>query len=83
MPYIVGERRTPEPAENVGDLTFDIQQLLLDYLVQFRLKYQTISEIKAALVGAYDDFQQRIVVPYEEDKCDANGDVWVYWEDYL
>ena len=46
------------------------------YLIDKGLSYQSISEIKAALLGAYDDFQDRVVKIYELEKLKINNDVW-------
>lgn len=87
MPYTPhAERRVVARArsvDNVGNLTYDLQQLVQDYLLskvaddpEGLLRYQYLSEAKAALLGCYDDLQVRVVTPYEERKCRENGDVW-------
>ncbi len=84
MPYINEEARRQAaddalacrgPAD-VGTLTYEIQQTILEYLLRHGLRYQQIAEIKGALSEAARDFEQRVVEPYEAKKIRENGDVW-------
>lgn len=65
-----------QPAKNVGDLTFQISTIVQMYLEEHGLRYQQIAEIKAALCGSYDDFNEVVVTPYEAKKREENGDIW-------
>lgn len=91
MPYIVQRHRpalTPEAisyAESVGELTFQIQQVIKEYMKGQgcenpksleNVSYTMISEVLFALDGASRDFWDRIGRPYEELKRQENGDVW-------
>jgi hypothetical protein len=62
--------------QNVGQLTYDLQQCLKRYLEDRGLSYQTIAECLGALEGAKCDLNVRVVKPYEENKRRENGDVW-------
>lgn len=83
MPYIVERNREalkPEArsyAETSGELTFQFQQIIKEYLKgKGELSYTVISEVLAALSGAKLDFWDRIGRPYEDQKRQENGDVW-------
>ena len=84
MPYITRDRRREaDPrsmdwidAENAGELNFQITCLLLSYLNNKKLSYQTINDILGALEGAKAEFYRRIAVPYEQSKIRQNGDVY-------
>lgn len=71
MPYI-GQRRADEhrrgqrqPA-NVGDLTWAITRLVVDYMRHKGLSYQVISDVRAALYGTGREFDRRVADPYED-----------------
>lgn len=79
MPYIRQEDRTKcrnGGPENVGELTYELQQTIKDYLLYKGLRYQYIAEIKGALDETRRDFEKRVVDPYEQKKLEDNGDVW-------
>lgn len=82
MPYIVERNREalrPEAksyAENVGELTFQIQQLFKEYIKGKRLSYTTVADCLAAAEGAKYDLWDRLGREYEHAKRIENGDVW-------
>lgn len=84
MPYINDEAKRQAAEDysdgagsaDVGTLTYEFQQTIVEYLLRHGLRYQQIAEIKGALSEAARDFEQRVVVPYEEKKIRENGDVW-------
>lgn len=83
MPYVdqqTRERLEGDPPNNhaitAGQLTYDIQQLLVIYLEDRGVSYQTMAECLGALEGAKADFANRVLTPYEERKRRDNGDVW-------
>lgn len=79
MPYISMERRdrvAPRTAETAGDLNYGITRLLIGYLQEHGLSYQTLNDIVGALEGAKAEFQRRVVAPYEDQKIRRNGDVY-------
>lgn len=59
-----------------GELNFIITDTILEYLNVHELKYATINDIKGALIGVLDEFDARIVRPYEVLKAKENGDVF-------
>lgn len=87
MPYIPQERRTelrpphytgrpPAGARNTGELNYLISALAADYIRLNGLSYQTISEVRAAMNDASQEFYRRVAVPYEDEKLAQNGDVY-------
>ena len=45
-------------------------------MMEHPLTYQTMNDIIGALEGAKLEFYRRVVVPYENDKIEQNGDVY-------
>lgn len=84
MPYIDRERRDEfayglrqmETPLTPGELNYVITQLVWDYYSQNR-RYQTANDVLGALEGAKLEFYRRIVGPYEDQKIQENGDVYV------
>ena len=78
MPYIpkADRQRRNLAAMNVGELTYQIQQLIHLYLSEHGLRYQGIAEISGVLHQVQRDFDERVVEQYEKMKRAANGDVW-------
>lgn len=80
MPYIDSETREVlqlgSPAENAGELNFQITKLLVQYLLTHGKSYQVMNDVVGALEGAKAEFQRRVVNPYENTKLSTNGDVY-------
>jgi len=77
MPYIKQERReTITTPENSGELNYMITKLIIQYLQNKDLNYQTCNDIVGALDNAKDEFKRRVQNNYEEDKIKENGDVY-------
>lgn len=89
MPYIKSEKRnkiTPAHGSDgriemkhidcAGDLNYAFTMLVIDYYRRNGLSYQSINDIVGALDGAKAEFQRRVVVNYEQDKIEENGDVY-------
>ncbi len=79
MPYVKAERRNiwlREKPTTPGDLNFDITSLLLDYVAEHGLNYDTINAIGGALSYADKEFYRRVVVPYEQGAIERNGDIF-------
>jgi len=66
----------PWDARDVGELTFVLTKIIVAYLVRHGLKFENIAAIKGAFRSALDDFDDRVVTPYERMKCLVNSDVW-------
>lgn len=62
--------------ETSGELNWAITQLLEDYRAEHGDSYGTFNDILGAALGARDEFYRRVVVPYEDQKCKDNGDVY-------
>jgi len=79
MPYIAPERRTKvllEGADTVGELNFEITNVILTYTERMGLDYRTINDVLGALSGAAHEYYRRVAEPYENKKILENGDVY-------
>jgi Domain of unknown function (DUF6899) len=82
MPYIDEHlRKALEPhstvaAGNPGELNYQITCLVEDYRFKRADSYATFNDIIGALEAAKLEFYSRIVTPYEDRKCQENGDVY-------
>jgi hypothetical protein len=80
IPYITYDRKldlaTSKCATSPGELNYLITRVLIDHWNRGQQNYQVINDIIGALEGAKLEFYRRIVVPYEEQKIDTNGDVY-------
>jgi len=77
MPYLEQTRKdiinTPETP---GDLNFMVTELVMAYIKNNNLSYQTCNDIVGALSNASDEFKRRVQHPYEDLKLQQNGDVY-------
>lgn len=91
MPYIESENRRENirnsALENVGawcdsagDLNFAITEMIESYRANHGTSYKIFNHITGALDDAKDEFRRRVVHPYEDAKCLANGDVYASLE---
>ena len=80
MPYIDPKDRIASAVAplTAGELNYAITKLVIGFVRQKRLSYQTINDVLGALDGASKEFYRRVVVPYENMKIAANGDVYDY-----
>ena len=81
MPYIKNERRQYLATDGswpgvAGELNYLITKLCKDYYEFHGPSYQAINDCLGALEGAKLEFYRRIAVPYENDKCQTNGDCY-------
>lgn len=82
MPYIdQADRDALEPhsdreAMTPGELNYQITCLCDGYLAG-NLNYQAINDVQGALACVMSETYRRIAVPYEDLKCELNGDVFV------
>ena len=81
MPYIKEERRrefrrTLSAAQDVGELNYQITCLINKYMFVKGESYQTYNDIMGALEGAKLELYRRKIAPYEDKKCEENGDVY-------
>ena len=59
-----------------GELNYLITTLGLMYLDRHGRSYNTISDVVKALECAKLEFYHRVARPYEDKKCEQNGDVY-------
>lgn len=78
MPYIpVKDRmRALERPETVGELNYAITTLITDWLDDEPLSYKRLNGAFGALECAKLELYRRMVAPYEDRKCEENGDVY-------
>jgi len=85
MPYIDRKMRDrvrvhveyglPEDA-TVGALTYVLTRVACDFIRRRGKSFQSLAEVVAALEQTKDEFQRRVIHPYEDEKMEANGDVY-------
>ena len=66
--------------ETPGELNYLITRLILAYKDNRPPGYQTINDIIGALEGAKLEFYRRSAAPYEDEKIEENGDVYLSYE---
>lgn len=83
MPYILEsarkkwmEVRKEDAPDTVGELNYCITIMIKAYLEAQGTSYKTMNDIVGALESAKLEFYRRVVVPYENTKCEENGDVF-------
>ena len=79
MPYVKEDRRNiwlRKLPTTAGDLNYDITCLLLEYVEEHGLGYETLNTVGGALNYANLEFYRRVVAPYEDRKREENGDVY-------
>jgi len=84
MPYILQSSRDKftdsckfigENCENAGELNYCITEILLSYLGE-KYCYQAINNVVGALECCKLELYRRLAAPYEDKKCDDNGDLF-------
>ncbi len=81
MPYIPQDARAPLLSGEAfpttsGELNFLITSIILNYLLEKGVGYETMNSIVGALDQVKDEFQRRVVHPYEDSKKVENGDLY-------
>lgn len=90
MPYIKPEKRSKiapvvsgpngriemQHIDCAGDLNYAFTMLAIDYYRRKGLSYQSFNDIVGAFVCSKDEFERRVVAPYEQEKVSENGDVY-------
>lgn len=81
MPYIKPNDRVKindlkQGATNAGELNYIFTLLCIKYLKDNGTSYQKINDIIGALEGTKLEFYRRLVIPYENEKIQTNGDVY-------
>lgn len=62
--------------ETLGELNYAITRLCLGWLADYGDNYGAYAAIVGVLETAKLELYRRVVVPYEQDKCEINGDVY-------
>ena len=85
-PYIITTRREEffnlesqimrSRVDNAGELNYVLTQVMLHYVAQHGLRYQSINDCLGALAGAGHEFYRRVAAKLEDQKCEENGDVY-------
>ena len=79
MPYISQKDRnwiqSGYRARTIGELNYQITQLVLGFLGH-RPNYTEINQAVGVLECAKLELYRRIAAPYEDGKCEENGDVY-------
>ncbi len=81
MPYI---EKNVRPAidsgrmvpRTVGELTYAMTMLSLNYVAQKGHSFTVFAEVLAALDATAREFYRRMVAPYEDEQIKENGDVY-------
>lgn len=83
MPYIAKDDRADlDPwgkipaVDTPGELNYQITRLCALYLYTHGQSYKTINDCLGAMEGAKLEFYRRVASPYEDKKCEQNGDVY-------
>lgn len=82
MPYIpehdrLALERGMRDAATPGELNYIFTRLALSYLAQGR-NYQRFNDVVGALESCKLELYRRHIVPYEDEKIAANGDVPIH-----
>lgn len=64
------------PANNSGELNYQISRLLNAYMNEHGVSYDRLKDCTSACEEAGAEFRRRFMVPYEEEKIIENGDVY-------
>lgn len=75
MPYIKQEDRFKTKPETPGELNFFLTRLINEYLGS-NPNYTRFNEVLGALEACKLEYYRRLVVPYENQKCYENGEVY-------
>lgn len=82
-PYIEQLRRTrleedmhlPVP-RTTGELNWMLTQVALRYLCTKPVGYAAMNDVMGAFASAAQEFYRKVAVPYENEKCLINGEVY-------
>ena len=59
-----------------GDFNYIVTKIADAWLKAKGLSYDNACEVVSMLINVHDEFKRRVVGPYENIKCDMNGDVY-------
>ena len=61
---------------NVGELNYIFSQLLNNFVEKNKKRYTTLNSVIGVLECCKLEIYRRVLVPYEDEKKDLNGDVF-------
>lgn len=88
MPYIKKDRREDIHIQldalldvidstSAGELNYTITRIMIDHLsFEKKLGYEKVNTLIGVLECAKLELYRRLAVPYENKKCETNGDVY-------
>ena len=59
-----------------GELNYVITKLLLNFVERKGKSYESLNAIEGILSCVSKEFYRRVTVPYEQEKCRVNGEVF-------
>jgi hypothetical protein len=75
--FITEQKSTFEkPGIEVGEMNYIVSRLLNAYLKNKGINYKSLNDCVGVLECAKLEFFRRLIMPYEEQKKIANGDVY-------
>ena len=63
-------------AQTAGELNYLLTLMVTDYIERMGKNYATLNEVVGVLECAKLELYRRVAAPYEDQKCDENGDVY-------
>lgn len=83
-PYIHPDARATACTEpdTAGELNYKLAGAIDDYLIQREPSYRALNEVVGVLECLKLEVYRRLAAPYEDKKCDENGDVFVCADSY-
>ena len=81
MPYIEQEDRGVLDSgiaipSTPGELNYVLTRVAVEYLAAGKINYTRMAEVISAFECAKLEFARRVMAPYEDAKCQENGDVY-------
>ena len=83
MPYLSNHERRFQlwrdgsPAQTAGELNYQFTMLADRFLLDHGLSYATLNTVIGAIEAAKLELYRRVAAPYEDEKMDENGDVYL------
>jgi len=59
-----------------GDINYILTRIVMTWLNSRGRNYNNMSDVKAVLTDARDEFCRQVMNPYEDGKKEKNGDVY-------
>jgi hypothetical protein len=63
-----------------GSMNYAITKLIQAYIRFHGKTYNSLSDVTGVLNDVKVEFERRVVAPYENEKIDENGDVYLTWD---